>query len=86
MTRKAVCRTWPFALIAGGCLLIVGSFTYWILSVGIPGPETPPEILARQQTKENLAFMIFLLGSLTFVLGALAGLTKLARWMIRSRH
>ena len=79
-TLNAIKRFWPIIFIAAGLSLLLGGFTYDLTFAGIPYQDPTPEMSARFDFHKRIAITIYLSGVGSFLLGALAGIS---RWVVR---
>jgi hypothetical protein len=69
-------RSWPLLLVVAGLLLVLGSFVYGMLFVGLPNPDAAPEDSARQSRHLDVAFVVLLLGAAALLAGAAGGIAR----------
>jgi hypothetical protein len=75
----------PLMLIAAGLFLLFAGFIYDVMFAGIPYQDPTPEMSARYAHHAHIASVIRWLGLGVFLIGAVAGIIRLAAGRFRTR-
>lgn len=67
----------PVLLIAAGVCVSAGGLVYGVVTVGVPGPDVPPAVAARDQRNMDVSFRLVVAGAVVESVGA-AGLAGVA--------
>ncbi len=71
-------RHLPLIVVGLAILLLVAGLAYDVMFAGIPYQDPTPEMSARYAFHSRIASVFYVLGGVTFLIGAASGILRLA--------